>query len=294
VIHTGILEYRRARYLWVAVILLIACSALYLTQGDRQPPNGGTWQGYTSGTIGAILILWLSLLGVRKRRYRSNLGSVAGWTSAHVYLGASVLIIATLHSAGQLGWNIHSLAYALLCAVVLSGFFGIYTYVALPQRSLRNRDGRSREALFAELHELDEAGKQIAERCSDDIAIAANSAITRTSIGGGVIAQLFRYDSSRIIQAAADGTPNIIENRDQQRILDLIATRIPNARQRAEVEPLRALMSVMGRRQAVIRRIVRDIQLQGLLSIWLYLHIPLTVALLVALVAHIVSTFLYW
>lgn len=293
-IHTGILEYRRARYLWWATALVIACSAMYLTQGGHQPPNGGTWQGYTSGTIAALLILWLSLLGVRKRRYRSHLGSVAGWTSAHVYLGTSVLIIATLHSAGQLGWNIHTLAYFLMCTVVLSGFFGIYTYVALPQRSLRNRDGRSREALFAELHELDVSGKLVAERCNSDIATAANSAIKRTSIGGGVLAQLLRRDSSRMNQPSADGKPNIIENRDQQLILDIIAARIPDARQRTEVEPLRELMSIMGRRQTIIRRIVRDIQLQGLLRIWLYLHIPLSIALLIALITHIISTFLYW
>ena len=43
-----------------------------------QPPNGGTWQGYVLGTIGALLIVWLTLLGVRKRRYSSTLGTRAG------------------------------------------------------------------------------------------------------------------------------------------------------------------------------------------------------------------------
>ena len=48
------------------------------------------------------------------------------------------------------------------------------------------------------------------------------------------------------------------------------------------------------RRQAVLRRIRRDIRLRGWLKIWLYFHIPVTFALLFALVLHILSTFVYW
>ena len=293
-IHTGILEYRSARYLWVAIALVIISIGIYITQSDgQQPPNGGTWQGYTIGTLGALLILWLSLLGIRKRSYRSRMGSVAGWTSAHVYLGASVIVIGTLHSAGQLGLNIHTAAYVLMCAVVFSGFFGIYFYASIPDKSLRNRGGRSREALFEELHELDAEGREAAKSCSSEIDAGATSAIERTSIGGGVKSQLLRSDSSKM-SILVEGKPKIVENKDQARILAMIAARIPNAQRKSEVEPLGNLMSIMGRRQAVVRRIVRDIQLQGLLKIWLYLHIPLSVALLVSLIAHIISTFLYW
>lgn len=293
-IHTGILEHRSARYLWVAISLVAISIGLYLSQsGTEQPANGGTWQGYTTGTLGALLILWLSLLGVRKRRYRSRIGSVAGWTSAHVYLGTSLIVIGTLHSAGQLGWNIHSLAYVLMCAVIISGFFGIYYYISLPDKLLRNRGGRSREALFEELHELDVEGRTVAEFCSSDIAVGATTAIERTSIGGGVAAQLLRSDHSKI-SILINGKPTIVENNDQARVLAVIAARIPSAQRQSEVEPLRNLMSIMGRRQAIIRRIVRDIQLQGLLKVWLFLHIPLTFALLVSLIVHITSTFLYW
>lgn len=293
-IHTSVLDYRGARYLWVAILLIAISVGIYISQsGADQPANGGTWQGYTTGTLGALLILWLSLLGVRKRRYRSRVGSVAGWTSAHVYLGTSLLVIGTLHSAGQLGWNIHTLAYVLMCAVVVSGFFGIYYYLSIPDKSLVNRGGRSRAELFEELQQLDVEGCLAADRCSGEIAVSANSAIERTSIGGGVFAQLLRSDYSKM-SIPENGNPTIVENKDQTRILALIAARIPDAQRESEVEPLSNLMSIMARRQAIIRRIVRDIQFQGLLKVWLYLHIPLTFALLISLAAHITSTFLYW
>jgi hypothetical protein len=44
----------------------------------------------------------------------------------------------------------------------------------------------------------------------------------------------------------------------------------------------------------VLRRIRRDIQLQGWLKAWLYVHVPLTFATIVALLVHILTSFLYW
>jgi hypothetical protein len=35
-------------------------------------------------------------------------------------------------------------------------------------------------------------------------------------------------------------------------------------------------------------------QTKALLQIWLYVHVPLTIALLAALTAHVVSVFYYW
>ena len=35
-------------------------------------------------------------------------------------------------------------------------------------------------------------------------------------------------------------------------------------------------------------------RLRALLEVWLFVHVPLTVALLAALTAHIVSVFYYW
>ncbi|MDZ7687099.1 MAG: hypothetical protein U5O39_20845 [Gammaproteobacteria bacterium] len=107
---------------------------VYWTQDSDLPPNGGSWQGYTLGGISAALIIWLSLLGIRKRSYRSTLGTVEGWTSAHVYLGAGLLVIATLHCAFQFGINVHTLLYVLMAGVVISGFFGLFVYLSYPRR----------------------------------------------------------------------------------------------------------------------------------------------------------------
>ena len=291
-IHEGILRYSKARFLWWAIGLVIVSAILYSTQGGAQPPNGGTWQGYVLGTAGALLIVWLSLLGIRKRSYGSTLGSVPGWTSAHVYLGTALLVIATLHSAGQLGWNVHSLAYVLMFIVILSGFYGIYTYVNYPQAMSRNRSGSSRSALFAELFELDKRGRDLAAKAPDDINVAVRSAIERTAIGGGIYAQLIGKDQSLFVPPGSSGKP--VSNRDQQPVIDLVAARVPRTSKVAETELLETLLEIFCRRQAVLRRIAEDIRLHGRIRFWLLIHVPLTVGLIAALIVHIVTTFIYW
>src|SRR5579862_955965 len=91
-IHENILRFRGARYARWALALCAFSTVLYVTQGGNEKPGGGTWQGYVLGSIGALLILWLTMLGVRKRSYRSTMGSVQGWTSAHVWLGLSLVL----------------------------------------------------------------------------------------------------------------------------------------------------------------------------------------------------------
>jgi hypothetical protein len=290
VIHRSLLRYQGARYLWWSLGLVVASFVLYSTQGELQPPNGGTWQGYVLGTLGAGLIAWLTMLAIRKRSYRSTAGTVQGWTSAHVYLGTALLIIATLHSGAQVGWNLHTLAYVLMCIVIASGFFGLYSYINHPQLISQNREGGGRAELFAELFELDKQTRVLAQKCASEVAVAVDSSIERTTLGGGVYAQLFSGDRSLFIRGA--GAP--IRNADQRAAVDFVAERLPRAQKGAEAANLQQLIVLLCRRQAVLRRIRRDIRLRGWLKVWLYFHVPMTVALLVALALHILVTFLYW
>jgi hypothetical protein len=296
-IHQNLLRYRSARYLWWGLALILISAVLYATQDNLRGANGGTWQGYTLGTASALLIVWLAWFGVRKRRYVSGSGSVQGWASAHVYLGTTLVVIATLHCAAQFGWNVHTLAYALMCVVIVSGMCGLYLYLSFPRDMSANREGGPRSQLFAELYELDARARELARKCDAAINIAVRSSIERTAIGGGVYRQLLGGDQSLMMSGAAESgakAPVLISNADQQAVVAYVSNRVPRAEKRAEAATLQALVVILCRRQAVLRRIRRDIRLQGWLNAWLHLHVPLTLALIAALIVHIVTTFIYW
>jgi hypothetical protein len=297
VIHHSLLHYRGGRYLWWGLALVALSVALYSTQTGLGRRNGGTWQGYTLGTLGALLILWLALYGIRKRAYSSRLGSVQGWASAHVYLGIALTVVATLHCAFNFGWNIHTLAYALMIAVILSGFIGLYVYLNNPGVIADNRAGGSRAALFAELYELDAQARDLAARCNPAVGLAVKSSIERTVLGGSVLRQLTGHDDSRLMVAqetTPDAGARLVANTDQQAAIDFVSNRLPRTEKRAEAAVLQSLVTVLCRRQMILRRIRRDIRLTGWLRLWLYVHVPLSIALLGALSAHILVTFVYW
>ena len=295
-IGTGILFYKRGVYGWSAVALFFICLVLFLSQGTDLPPGGSTWQGYTLGGVSAALVLWLASMGIRKRYYLAN-GRLQDWTSAHVYLGLSLVAIVTLHNGAQIGWNIHTLAYLLLIVVVISGMFGMLLYHTLPRRAAENRKGVRREKLFEELRHLNTHCLELCECCSPDTEIAIRSSIYGTVIGGGILDQLLSLDKSTFLlpsdlEEKEEG--NVVANPKQTKVLEFVAERAPRVKSKEEADALTELVSVIARRQQLLVRIRKDVQIQGWLRVWRVIHVPVSAALVCAMLIHIIVVFMYW
>jgi hypothetical protein len=291
--HDSILSFGRKRYLWIALTLCASSLAAYLWHDPIDTPSGGTWLGYTLGGIGAALILWLLAFGLRKRSYRSTLGTVRGWLSAHVYLGVSLLLIASLHSGWQFGWNVHTFAYFLMCAVVLSGMFGVFAYLRYPLQMSANRSDLTRAQMLEELAGLDQRSLRQAASLPREFTEVLQSNRDRTLIGGSLWALLGGRDRSRIVLPAG-GREHVAGNADQGAVIDWLSAELSRSSAGEHTRHIQELLTLLGARRLLLRRLVRDAQIRAWLQIWLYAHIPLSFALLAALIAHVVSVFLYW
>ena len=60
------------------------------------------------------------------------------------------------------------------------------------------------------------------------------------------------------------------------------------------VSLLLPLVAIVGGLGLAAMGMWRQMRLKALLEVWLYVHVPLTIMLLAALTAHIVSVFYYW
>ena len=274
--HEGFLRHRRFRWLKRAAALCLVVILAYALVDAQPRPNGGSWLGYTLGTLGAGLIVWLALLGVRKRNMSRGSWSLKAWTSAHVYLGSTLIVIATLHTGFQFGWNVHTLAYALMILVIVSGIYGVTVYALLPAALSNNREEMTEpqmiEALAAADRQLVEAAQPLERRWTEPVL----AALSESAFSDGLW---------RRLSGGGDGAGPTT---------DAINALNQATSEAADDPALLRVEALLQRRRAQLERIRRHLQLKALLEVWLYVHVPATFALLAALTAHVVSVFVYW
>lgn len=282
--HQSFLEFKRYRYLKLAVLLSVVCALAYGWHRNYRFDSpgglgyGGSPMGYALGTLAALLILWLLLLGVRKRRYGASGTSLQGWLSAHVYLGVAVVVIATLHSGLELGFNLHSLTFVLLLVVVGSGMYGVVMYLRIPSRMTDAMGEDSVQTLMLQVAEIDQQARRVVLLLPDEYNTLTLDAAENTRLQGTVFDHLLKSSSRRCPTALA-------VRRMQQLNRGLMGEQGRLGRE---------LFGLMLSRRSAVERIRREYRALARLRLWLLLHVPLSMALLFALAAHIVSVFIYW
>jgi hypothetical protein len=310
--HESFLVYRNAFYLKVALALCILAFVLYAWHDPVEGVSGSTWLGYALGTLGAALIVWLAWFGVRKRQFREGRAPVQAWVSAHVYLGLSLVVIGTLHTGFQIGWNVHTLAYVLMLLVIASGAYGIVAYSLLPRQVTANRNEMEFRAMLEEIQQLNESALSLADRIDPETHAVVARSVGKVRIGGsaweqlsgryrtpgdpGALDQFIKVKRTQLqAQAAAGAAP---QRGGRQATIAFVADQIFSAGSARggdkASENLQKLLQTIAKRKALLDKVNRDITLRARLHVWLYLHVPLTLALLAALLAHILAVFLYW
>ena len=265
--------FRHRNFLWakIALLIVVAAIAVYVIDDPWPYPNGGTFYGYTLGTIGALLILWLTMLGIRKRAMTPGRWSLKAWTSAHIYLGLALLVIGTLHTGFDFGWNVHTVAYGLMLLVIASGMIGVALYAALPRALSSNRGEVTEHEMVASLHSLDGQLHAAAQPLDANRATLVERVLAESPLDAGFVARLVGRAKAGRTRAAMAVFRGSHEGDAGATVEGLLERRLETA----------AMMA-------------RHMRLKAMLEAWLYIHVPMTFALIAALIAHIVSVFFYW
>ena len=277
--HTGFLAHAGGRWRKIALGVAALAIAVYVLTDPAPRPNGGSVAGYLLGSVGAALVVWLSVIGLRKRIITTKPYSLKAWTSAHVYLGLSLIVVATLHTGFQLGWNVHSLAYVLMMLVIVSGLYGVIAYARLPAQLSANRNEATQRQMLEAIrtldHQLDTAAQPLDRAQADLIRLSLEDCEIAGTLWQRLTARHPRCGNRR----AGDAVRAIVNRQMQDGKPDPRLTQI---------------LFLLERKDAALAQARRHIRLRTQLEIWLYVHVPATFALLAALIAHVLSVFLYW
>lgn len=271
------LTYRGKRWLWISVVAAAGLIGSYLDYRRRMLPHGGTVMGLLYGVIGTAIILVLMALGLRKRRYASGVGTLQGWTSAHVYLGLLALLIIPLHAGFKFRLDFHTFAFVLLTIVVVSGVIGVVLYLSIPARLTRFEAGLQADKVDREINRLLADMRDLARDKSDAFVNVFREEVAKT------VGQKLRGWRLLLSGPGAD----LITGRTEE--LALTVAQIP-AQEHSEFQTLTKLILQKCQLES---NLVSQMRLRNALEAWLYVHLPVSCAMMAAVLVHIVLVFYY-
>jgi hypothetical protein len=289
---------------WIAaaLILFVIATALYIPYAWNAPKGalGGSWQGLTYGIVGTALMAFAMLLALRKRLRTWQLGRVYTWTQGHVWLALLsyplILFHAGLHwgQPGSLTW----VMMWIFTVVVLSGIFGVIIQNIIPRMLLSDLQ---HETIYDEIdhviHELaGEAAKIVVaatptEEITEDETLSSGGTLIATAPMAMLITarrQLAEFYASQIkpYLASPRGKALLLTNAARSKAaFDEVRRSLPQSMR----EPLNNLESITNER----RQLERQRHLHHWLHTWLLIHVPLSYALTVLAIVHILIALRY-
>jgi hypothetical protein len=152
--------------------------------------------------------------------------------------------------------------------VILSGLYGVAVYAALPSALSDSRAEMTKPQMVDALAKLDAQLEAAAQPLAQREAALVARAIREDPFAAGLVRRLSGSNAgSATLRALGSlrGSPEA-----------------------------GALFPILERKAATLAQIRRHLRIRALLEVWLYVHVPLTFALIAALAAHILSVFFYW
>ena len=288
---------------WIIVALIgfIAASALYFPYAHAQPrgATGGSWQGITYGIIGTGFMAFAMLLAVKKRLRTWRLGRAYTWMQGHVWLSLLSYPIILYHAGLHWGqsWNLTWVMMWIFTIVVISGIVGLFIQNIVPSKLLYDVQ---LETIY---DEIDHVIGELAEE-AENIVINASTAEEETLSAESAGVAVATATPTALVESAkrrlrefyaAQVKPYLASPRGQGSVLTSDASAsdsfddIRRALPPAMRQSLNDLESICTER----RQLEHQRRLHHWLHFWLMVHVPLSYALTVLAIVHIVAALRY-
>ncbi len=254
----------------VAVLLALVVFGLNSLMSEVRP--GSAW-GLTYGWIAASLMVGAALYGMRRRMLAVNLGRSQMWVQFHVYGGALFMLLVLMHSAfkvpsGQLAWWL----WALSLWVTISGIVGVLLQKWIP-RLLAS--GLAVEVVYERIPELVNQIRAKAEELLDSCTDAVRDFYSK-SVAPSLVAPQPR------IMYYFDITGGIHSRIKEFRYIGQFLS----GQDKKALDELESMYKTKLELDA-------HYTLQKALRWWLYLHVPVSIVLVLLLVLHVYAVVFY-
>jgi len=118
----------------LAVTAVAAAGYAVATAAAPYGASGGSWAGLAFGVAALFCMLAAAFLSVRKKLLLRRIGSAQLWMKIHLWLGALTVPLVLLHSGFRIGGTLTVALMLLFAIVTLSGLFGLAAQHVIPTR----------------------------------------------------------------------------------------------------------------------------------------------------------------
>jgi hypothetical protein len=306
-------------WLVVSLIILAICGGWYWYDVTRGPdslngPSGGSATGITFGIIGSAFMLFAGLLGMRKRFRTLRVGRAEFWMRGHLWLGALALPIIWFHGGFRHGGILTTILMWLTYLIVVSGIVGAIFQHFMPRAMTRNvTDETIFEQIPSVLRHLATEADDVAAICGPENGQDLDSwrkdriATLKARSGRALMTEERRDQLIEALEAApATGSaplktfyvdhvrPYLAGETVVTSLADSVRAGSLFAQQKVQLPtPLHETLDDLERICDEVRQLHLQRRMHRWLHGWLFIHVPLSMALLVLAVAHVIVSLRY-
>lgn len=130
-----LLDAKHKPWIWTTALLTAASIGAYVPYHilSANGPRGGSVPGLAFGIAAFLLMLFAGLLGLRRKFPALRVGRPETWLRAHLWLGLLAVPWAFFHAGFRFGGALTITLMVLLILVTLSGILGIVLQQILPR-----------------------------------------------------------------------------------------------------------------------------------------------------------------
>ncbi len=312
-------EHRR----WFLFLIAVSAAAVvwygfeYYSSGLW--PGGSSLPGFVFGIVGGLIIVFEMLLSPRKKFRAVRIGRAKLWMKAHIWLGLLCVPLLVLHS-GFRGWNmaLAGILMAILLIVIASGIWGLALQQILPTVMLEEVPAETiRSQIDYVLRQLlNEARRLVRLTCGQsggqtmgDMALDQEEptflVIGAVRSAGRVQGKVLQTRTQAMMVMNSEPLLLFFEQQVEPFFEAKNVRRMPLGSPKRAAAMFRELKSFLDPAAHGVadvleslcdqrRQLAYQARLHTWLHVWLCVHLPLSVALLVLMIAHVFYALKYF
>ena len=156
----------------------------------------------------------------------------------------------------------------------------------------------SADALIRQIQEIDRQALKLASEIDEATHAKVVKSLEKNVLGGSALQLLFARRKIKPVEdlglSGKSGARPETESDITSSTMMFMASNIAKGRldKREATQKLSDLL--IGQKSQLLKQLRRELQIKAFMDAWLYAHVPLSFALLAALIAHVFSVFFDW